>query len=113
MTPRCGGLLLFISADVCFSDDATASKGLPVIVHQSFDTKHAKDLPPGSTPRTLPLALFLLAQTDYWYLGISSGWMDKDWSWYPEYVRGCKTVSPPASLHPACLSNSDALNSRS
>jgi hypothetical protein len=55
--------------------------GLPVIVHQSFD-RHPG---PGSTPRTLPLALFLLAQTEHWYLGISSGWMDKDWAWYPEY----------------------------
>ena len=55
------------------------------------------------TPRTLPLALFLLAQNDYWYLGISSGWMDKDWGWYPEYNkfygkprgRAVETTNPP------------------
>ena len=35
--------------------------GLPVIVHQSFDRHHG----PGSTPRTLPLALFLLAQVKH------------------------------------------------
>ena len=73
--------------------------GLPVIVHQSFD-RHPG---PGGTPRTLPIALFLLAQTDYWYLGISSGWMDKDWWWYPEYDqhygkplgRAMQTADPP------------------
>ena len=58
---------------------------------------------PHGTPRTLPLALFLLAQSDYWYLGISSGWMDKDWDWYPEYNkfygkplgRAVETTNPP------------------
>lgn len=52
-----------------------------MIVHAYFDKKPA----PGSTTRTLPLALFLLAQGDYWYLGISAGWMSADWAWYPEY----------------------------
>ena len=58
---------------------------------------------PDGSPQTLPLALFLLAQTEYWYLGISSGWMDKDWSWYPEYDRfygkplgrAAQTTNPP------------------
>lgn len=74
--------------------------GLPVIVHAYLD-KDAKL--PLNTPRTLPLALFLLAQTDYWYLGISSGWDDKDWSWWPEYDqhygkplgRAAQTIDPP------------------
>ena len=37
------------------------------------------------------------------YLGISSGWMDKDWEWYPEYDqyygkplgRAVETTNPP------------------
>merc|ERR1719433_1971995 len=51
------------------------------MVHAYLD----KEPDPGNTPRTLPLALFLLAQNEYWYLGISSGWMDSDWQWWPEY----------------------------
>ena len=58
--------------------------GLPVIVHAYLDKTPGPSTSPNNT-RTLPLALFLLAQTEYWYLGISSGWMDKDWDWWPEY----------------------------
>ena len=61
-------------------------------MHASFD-KHPD---PGNTPRTLPLALFLLAQTEYWYLGISSGWMTADWQWYEEFDRSYGKPLGPA-----------------
>ena len=74
--------------------------GLPVIVHAYLD-KHPASA--DSTPRTLPIALFLLAQNEHWYLAISSGWMDSDFSWWPEYDRfygkplsaARRTTSPP------------------
>ena len=53
--------------------------------------------------RTLPLALFLLVQNEYWYLGISTGWMDEDWSWWPEYDQHYgKPLGPAVS---ACLAD--------
>lgn len=55
--------------------------GLPVIVHPYPDTNPA----PGQSAATLPLAMFLLAQSDYWYFGVSSGWYDADWHWWNEY----------------------------
>lgn len=55
--------------------------GLPVIVHAYPD----KNPSPGNTAMTLPLALFLLAQNEYWYLGVSTGWVEQNWKWWSEY----------------------------
>ncbi|CAJ1423194.1 unnamed protein product [Effrenium voratum] len=56
--------------------------GLPVLVRAQ---PHGAGS--GSDAITLPLAMFLLAQNDYWYLGISTGWEDANWRWWPEYDR--------------------------
>merc|ERR1712039_804542 len=45
-----------------------SSLGLPVIVHPY----PVSSPPAGDSPITLSLALFLLAQNDYWYFGASS-----------------------------------------
>ena len=50
----------------------------------------------GATPATLPLALFLLAQNEYWYLGLSTGWMAAGWQWHDEYDRSYGKPLGPA-----------------
>jgi len=68
--------------------------GLPVIVHP-YPTAPPKS---GGSQITLPLALFLLAQNEYWYFGASTGWVEKDWHWWSEYDSRYGRPVGPASL---------------
>ncbi|CAK9058731.1 unnamed protein product [Durusdinium trenchii] len=54
--------------------------GLPVMV-RATPQANAK------SGASLPLGLFLLVQNDYWYLGISTGWLSENWQWWPEYDK--------------------------
>jgi Hypothetical glycosyl hydrolase family 15 len=46
---------------------------------------------------TFALASFLIAQSDYSYFGVSTGWYDANWQWWPQYdsVR-CGAPTGPA-----------------
>jgi len=63
--------------------------GLPVMVRAQ---------PHGSSGALLPLGLFLLVQTDFWYLGISTGWLDENWKWWSEYDKLYGRPLGPAEL---------------
>lgn len=53
---------------------------------------------PHGAGATLPLGLFLLAQNDFWYLGISTGWLDENWQWWSEYEKLYGHPLGPAEL---------------
>lgn len=56
-----------------------AELNIPVVMHV-YTNGPDEDI-------TTHLALFLIARGDYFYFMASTGWLDDNWHWYPEYDR--------------------------